>query len=70
MHILQVVIIMGILLINVIELYSIIKVILKSKKVGRMTEYIHKVINFIYWKPLETIERMSYSLQVIKYYQV
>jgi predicted KAP-like P-loop ATPase len=50
------IIIIGILLINLIELYSIIKIILKSKKTGKLTEYIHKIINTVYWKPLESIE--------------
>jgi hypothetical protein len=45
------------LLINLIELYSILKVIIKWNKAGKLTEYIHKVINVVYWKPLESIER-------------
>lgn len=56
-HILQVLIIGGILLINIIELYSIVKIVLKLKKVGTLTAYGIRIINVIYWKPLESIER-------------
>jgi hypothetical protein len=54
--IIQCIIILGVLLINVIELYSIVKVIFNWTKVGRIAGYVHKVINAIYWKPLATVE--------------
>jgi hypothetical protein len=56
-HILQGVIIIGILMINIIELYSIIKIVLKYKKIGTLTAYGIRIINVIYWKPLASIEK-------------
>jgi|ERR1700677_44343 len=55
--IIQVIIIIGILVINIIELYSIIKVILKWNKVGIIAGYVYKIINAVYWKPLQSIEK-------------
>jgi hypothetical protein len=40
---------------NLVELYSIVKVVLKYNKVGALAKYVHRLINVIYWKPLRSI---------------
>ena len=51
----QSLIIVGVLVINLIELYSIVKLIFKWNKVGTLTKYMVKIINLVYWKPLRSI---------------
>jgi hypothetical protein len=53
----QTIIIIGVLVMNLVELYSIVKLVLKWNKAGTLTKYMIKLIDIVYWKPLASIEK-------------